>query len=168
MVWILYLQMSDKHESENPNHIRTELLVLDILKEAFRHEGIEFESATFHRWQVVDDNILPLPIDTISALLRELRDGRYQLTINQAMISVSGKAPFEIPWICVEITYSDGQWSEPTILHDEETYDPANHETAQTLDARLKGVKPKFKAALGWVAVIKKTVETIRRPYEGS
>lgn len=160
--------MSSKHESENPNHMRNEPSILDILKEAFRHEGIEFESATFLRWQVVDDNILPRPIDTISALFREFRDGRYQLMINQVKISISGKTPFEIPWLCVEITYSDGRWSEPTILHDEETYDPADHETAQTLYARLKRVKPNFKAALDWVIVIMKIVETIRRLYEGS
>ena len=157
-----------KHVPENPNGKRSGPSISDILKEACRHEGIEFESATFLRWQVVDDNILPRPIDTISALFRELRDGRYQLAINQARISVSGKAPFEIPWICVEITYSDGRWSEPTILHDEETYDPADHETAQTLDARLKRVKPKLTAALGWVVVIMKIVEAIRRLHEGS
>lgn len=160
--------MSDKHASENPQHIGSELPILDILKEAFRHEGIDFKSATFLRWQVVDDNILPRPINTISALFREFGEGRYQLTINQAMISVSGKAPFEIPLICVEITYSDGRWSEPTILHDDETYDLADHETAQTLDARLKRVKPKFMVALNWVVVIMKLAETIRRLYEGS
>lgn len=160
--------MKDKRISGNPGHKRGDLPLLDILKAVFKHEGIECESATFLRWQVIDDNILPRPIDTISALFREFRDGRYQLTINQAMISVSGKAPFEIPWICVEIAYSDGQWSEPTILHDEETYDLADHETAQTLDARLKRAKPKLRAALDWVVVIMKSAEIIRRLYEGS
>lgn len=160
--------MKDKSVSENPNHERGDPSISDIFKAAFKHEGIEFKSATFLRWQVVDDNILPRPIDTISALFREFGDGRYQLTLNQAMISVSGKAPFEIPWICVEIAYGDGQWSEPTILHDKETYDLADTETAQTLDARLRGTKLKLKAALDWVIVIVKIVETIRRLYEGS
>jgi len=160
--------MSDKQVPENPNHIRDETLILDILKAAFRHEGIEFESATFLRWQVVNDTILPRPIDTISALFRELREGKYHFTITGAKISVSGKAPFGIPWICAEITYSDGQWSEPALYNDEETYELTDTETAQTLEARLRGAKEKIRAALTWITEIVKIAEGLRRFYEGS
>lgn len=163
------LSMKNKHVSENPDTGGDEPLnLLDVFKAAFRHEGIEFESVTFLRWQVVDDTILPLPIDTMSALFRELRDGKYQLTINEVKISASGKAPLETHWICAEIAYSNGQWLEPAIFHDEGTYDLADHETAQTLDARLRGAKTNLKTALDWVVTIMHIAEAIRRIYGGS
>jgi len=160
--------MKDKSVSKSSNDERDELSISDILKAAFKHEGIEFESATFQRWQVVDDNILPRPIDTISALFREIRDGRYHLAITGARISVSGKAPFEIPWICAEIVFSNGQWSEPSFFNDEETYDLADPETTQTLDARLRGAKTKVKVAFDWIVMIMKLIDTARRLYNGS
>lgn len=163
--------MKNAHISENSDPNEDDPLILDILKAVFKHEGIEFESATFLRWQIVDDNILPRPIDTISTLFREFRDGTYQLAISNVKISVSGKKPFDIPWICIESTYSNGQWSEPGIFHDDETFDPANHETAQTLYARLQTVKQSVKAALEWIAKIlvfaEAAAEAARKLFEG-
>lgn len=160
--------MKNKHVSENPDTGGNEqLTLLDVLKAAFRHEGIEFESAAFLRWQIVDDNIIPRPIDTMSALFRELRDGRYQLTINEVKISVSGKAPLETHWLCAEIAYSNGQWSEPAIFHDEGTYNLADHETAQTLDARFRRAKANLKTALDWVVTIMHIAEAAHRLFGG-
>lgn len=160
--------MENKYASENPDTSGDEPRILDVLKAAFKHEGIEFESATFLRWQVVDDNVLPCPIDSMSALFREFRDGKYHITITNAMISVGGKAPFKIPWVCAEIAFSNGQWLEPTIFHDEETYDLADQETAQTLDARLRRAKANLKEALEWLVIIMTIAEAIRHLYGGS
>lgn len=159
--------MANKHLLENEGGDPDDTTILDILKMSFGEAGIEFESATFLRWHIVDDHVFPRPINTLPDLFREFRDGTYQLAINNAEISVSGKKSFKIPWINIEITYRDGQWSEPRIYHDDETYDPANHETAQTLSARLQIVKQNIWKALQWTATMFAIAEAIRRLFLG-
>lgn len=116
------------------------LRVKDVLRIIFKHAGITFETASFLRWRVIDDRIIPLPIDTLEALAEGLGDGGYQLAITGAVISQVGKAPIEIPWIHIEISYTDGTWSAPRIYADEETIRQSEEEP-QILFARLQKIK---------------------------
>lgn len=158
--------MKDKGLSENPGKEREEPLVIDILKAAFSHEGIECESVTFHRWQIIDDDIRPRPIVTVSDLFREFRDGSYELALTNAKIALMKQEPFEIDVVNVQVAYDNGKWSEPRIYHDAE-YPVAEERTTQALDARLKRAKENIRSALEWLAVIVRMAETIRRLFEG-
>jgi hypothetical protein len=161
-------QMENEDKLRNSDSQGEGPTISDLLKAAFKHEGIDFESATLLRWQIVDDNVIPRPINTMEAFFKEFRDGRYQLTINRVKIHASGKAPIETDWLCAEIACSNGKWLEPAIFHDDGTYDVAEQETAQTIEAKFRTAATNLKTALDWVVTVIQIAEAIRRLFLGS
>ena len=142
------------------------LLLVDILREVFKHEGIEFKSFTFLRVRVIDDRIILRPILSVTDLLRELIDGDYQLTLGEVTIHRIEKEPFTVPEITVTIFYENNQWSEPRIYTPEyETFGP-EHNTPQALQARFEEIVKKIKIVLHFITLVADVAKTVRAFFE--
>ena len=137
------------------------ILLADIVRQVLEHEGVQFKSFVFLRWRVIDDRILPRPIQSVIDLLTEFTDGSYQLTLSEVRISHIEKEPFTVPEITIEVAYENGQWGEPRLYTDYEEFGP-EHATPQALQARLEKIKDALKIVLPYVSLIVEIAKNVR------
>lgn len=137
------------------------ITVEDIIKTIFGQVGITFAHAVFLRRRIIDDRIIPQVLTTLGALAEGFQDGTYEFALDQAVITDVGKAPVELPWVYIEISYIDGAWSEPNIYADEETISLGEDEE-QILFARLRRTKERLIPVLRLLDMIVKLAQAIR------
>jgi len=147
--------------SEDPSTKENELLVSDIFKDLFKYQGIEFASVALIHWKVVEDKIIPQPVNTLREIAALCGDGNYHIAIKNAVISGIEDEPFETPEINIEVALEDGKWSEPRIYTDFETCSQQSA-TPEALSERLERVKENFIGILLIASLLLKIANDLR------
>ena len=133
------------------------------LRDIFSSCGIMVDSISLQRWEPIDDEIIPVPID-IKTIAFEFLDGKYHFALSKVVLSRENKPSIEIPWLCIEISNVSGKWSEPTLYADEESIEEDETEK-QHLFARLEMMKAKLMPALDLVTLFAKFAQNARELF---
>lgn len=155
--------MDTKHKEDNPGPKKKieDPLISDILRALFKYENIEFESVGLIHWKIIEDTVVAEPLKTLGDIATLSKDGGYHIAIKHALISDIEEESIEIPEINVEVSFKNGQWSDPRIYTDYESCTP-QCSSPEALQSRLEKLKEKVAGGLQLVSLVLRVANELR------
>jgi len=144
-------------EASKAEQVETQLE--SILKGYFNSCGIKTESVSLNRIELVDDTIVPVPVDEKTIALG-LPDSDYQLILHNVVISTENKPSIRMPWLSVDLNYKYDKWFTREV-HVEEEISEEDKILMKGLLARQKVITVSTQLASNLITMVGKVAQYV-------